>query len=266
MPRFSANVSMLFTEVPFLERFVAAANAGFPGVECQFPYLHEANEVADKVAMSGAEIVVINAPPGDWAAGERGIAALPGREQEFKDALEVALNYADIIECPRLHCMAGCITEDKRTKATDTYLANIAYAADQVQQAGLTLLIEPISLPGYFVGCPDHAVELLRQLDRRNIKILYDVHHAQRTQGNIAEFLEKHLDLIGHVQVSGVPGRNEPDKLGEINWPYLFDMLDSHGYDGWIGAEYNPRASTLAGLVWGADWGIGEGAKSKECT
>jgi len=264
MPRFSANVSMMFTELPFLDRFAAVAEAGFQGVECQFPYAHDSNEVADKIAMAGATIVIFNAPPGDFAAGERGLAALPGREQEFSDSVEVALGYAEMMDCPRMHIMAGCISEDKRTAATDTYLKNIAKAADMLQAAGVSLLIEPISMPGYFISSPDYAVDMMRRLDHKNVSILYDLHHAQRMQGNLAEFMEKHLAQIGHVQVAGVPGRHEPDQLGEINWHFIFDMLDSHGYDGWIGAEYNPRAGTLQGLGWAKDWGIGPGAKEKK--
>ena len=262
MPRFSANVSMLFTEVPFLDRFAAAAEAGFSGVECQFPYHHEANEVADRIAMSGATFALFNAPPGDFAAGERGFAALPGREGEFRESLEVALNYAAMTDCPRLHVMAGCISEDQRSAAMDTYLANIEVAADMTQAAGVTLMIEPISMPGYFVSRPDQALDIVRRLEHKNIAILFDFHHAQRTQGNLTEFVENNLGVIGHIQVAGVPGRHEPDRLGEINWPFVFDMLDSHGYDGWIGAEYNPRAGTVAGLGWAKDWGIGAGAKA----
>lgn len=261
MPRFAANVSLLFTEVPFLDRFAAAGEAGFSGVECQFPYHHDSNEVADKIAMASVTLALFNAPPGDFAAGERGLAALPGRESEFKESLEVALNYAEMTDCVRLHVMAGCITEDNRHAAMDTYLANLAVAADMALAAGVLLLIEPISMPGYFLTKPDQAVEVIRRLDHKNLALQYDLHHAQRTQGNLGEFLENNLPLIGHVQVAGVPGRHEPDQLGEINWHFIFDMLDAHGYDGWVGAEYNPRAGTLPGLGWARDWGIGSGAK-----
>ena len=263
MPRFSANVSLLFTEVPFLDRFAAAAEVGFSGVECQFPYHHDSNDVADKIAMSGLTFALFNAPPGDFAAGERGLAALPGREAEFKESMEVALNYADMTDCARLHVMAGCITEDHRTAAMDTYLANLAVAAEMALAAGVLLLIEPISMPGYFLTRPDQAVDVIRRVDHKNLALQYDLHHAQRTQGNLGEFLENNLPLIGHVQVAGVPGRHEPDKLGEINWHFIFDMLDAHGYDGWIGAEYNPRSGTEQGLGWARDWGIGLGIKAK---
>jgi hydroxypyruvate isomerase len=263
MPRFTANVSMLFTEVPFLERFAAAADAGFQGVECQFPYHVDSNEVADKVAMAGVSLVMFNTPPGDYASGERGLAALPGRETDFRESLEVALNYADMTECTMLHVMAGCMSEDQREEAMDAYLANLDAAADMAQAAGVTLLIEPLSMPGYFLSNPDQGVEIIRHLDRKNIKLQYDLHHAQRTQGNLGEFIENNFDLLGHVQVAGVPGRHEPDKLSEINWHFIFDLLDAHGYDGWVGAEYTPRAGTLQGLGWAKDWGIGPNAKKR---
>jgi hydroxypyruvate isomerase len=262
MPRFSANVSTLFTNVPFLDRFAAAAEVGFSGVECQFPYHHDSNEVADKIAMAGVTLAVFNAPPGDYAAGERGLAALPGRETEFQQSIEVALAYADMTECTRLHVMAGCITEDQRDDAMDTYLANLEFAAEMTRAAGVQLLIEPISsMPGYFLTRPDQAVEIIRVLDHKNIAIQYDLHHAQRAQGNLGEFLENNLHIIGHVQVAGVPGRHEPDRLGEINWHFIFDMLDAHGYDGWVGAEYTPRGNTVQGLGWAKDWGIGASVK-----
>ncbi len=266
MPRFSANVSLLFTELPFPERFAAAAEAGFSGVECQFPYHHDSNEIADRIAMAGVTFAMFNAPPGDYAAGERGLAALPGREGEFRESLEVALNYADMIECTRLHVMAGCISENQRHAAMDTYLENLAVAAAVSQAAGVLLLIEPISMPGYFLNRPDQAADIIRRLDHKNLGLQCDLYHAQRTQGNLGEFLENHLPIIGHVQVAGVPGRHEPDRLGEINWHFIFDMLDAHGYDGWVGTEYNPRAGTLAGLSWAKDWGIGLSAKSRQAT
>lgn len=262
MPRFSANVSMLFMEVPFLERFAAAAEVGFLGVECQFPYHCDSNEVADRIAMAGVTLALFNAPPGDFAAGERGLAAIPGREAEFRESIEVALAYADMTECTRLHVMAGCISEDQREQALDAYLDNLVAAADMAQAAGVQVLIEPLSLPGYFLSRPDEAVDVIRHLDHKNIALQYDFHHAQRMQGNLAEFFENNMALIGHIQVAGVPGRHEPDKLGEINWTFIFDLLDANGYDGWVGAEYNPRGGTVAGLGWAKDWGIGPKAEA----
>ncbi len=255
MPRFAANVSLLFTEKPFIERFAAAAQAGFKGVECQFPYHVDAIEVADQLAMAGTPLVLMNAPPGDFAAGERGLAALPGREEEFRDSVEVALNYAETAECPRHHVMAGCIEADET--AMDVYLANLMFAAERGQEVGVQILIEAIVMDNYFLTQPEQAAEVVRHLDHKNLRLQYDLYHAQRSQGNLAEFLEHNLDIIAHIQVAGVPGRNEPDKLGEINWRFIFDLLDAHGYGGWIGAEYTPRGDTLRGLAWAKEWGIG---------
>jgi hydroxypyruvate isomerase len=263
MPRFSANISMLFKEVPFLDRFAAVADAGFAGVECQWPYHHDANDVADRIAMAGLSMVLFNAPPGDYEAGERGLAALPGRESEFKDSLEVALNYAETAECTRLHCLAGCVSEDRRGAAMDTYLSNLTIAAEMGRAVGVQILIEAIVLPGYLLSTPSQALDVIRRVNHPNLGLQYDFHHAQRTQGNLTEFLENNLQHIGHIQMAGVPGRHEPDMLGEINWRFLFDTLDAHGYDGWVGAEYEPRGNTLQGLNWGKDWGIGPAAKSQ---
>jgi hydroxypyruvate isomerase len=257
MPRFAANVSLLFTEEPFLERFAAAAKAGFKGVECQFPYHHEAHHISDKLAMAGVKLALFNAPPGNFEAGERGLAALPGREIEFRDSLDIALSYADEMECTALHVMAGCVGEDQHEAAMDTYLANLAFAAERGKEEGVRILIEPIVMDNYFLTRPDDAVAVIEAIGHKNLALQYDVFHAQRSQGNIAEFIETHLGVIGHIQIAGVPGRHEPDKLSEVNWRFVFDLLDAHGYGGWIGAEYNPRAGTLAGLTWARDWGIG---------
>jgi hydroxypyruvate isomerase len=254
VPRFAANISTLFTEVPFLERPAAAAAAGFRGFECQFPYHHAAEDLA--AASAGLAVVLINAPPGDFAAGERGLAALPGRESEFRDALEVGIAYASAVGCKQMHVMAGIVSD--REAALSTYLGNIAYAAERCTQSGILVLIEAVSsIDGYLLARPDQAVEVLRRVQHKSLALQYDIFHAQRTQGNIAAFIESHLDLIRHVQVAGVPDRHEPDRLGELNWGFIFDLLDAHGYGGWIGAEYTPRAGTLAGLAWGRDWGLG---------
>lgn len=257
MPRFAANLSMLFTEVPFLDRFEAAAKAGFKGCEMQFPYLHPAEVVGDKAAMAGLKIAAFNAPPGDWAKGDRGLAAVPGREDEFKASLEVAVKYAEYLDCTNIHIMAGVVPEDQWEAALETYLRNVAYAADELHAEGLHCLIEainPIDMPGYFLTRPDDAVMVLGELDRPNLNILYDIYHAQITQGNLTDFIEGHFDRIGHIQIAGVPGRHEPDQMGEINYRYLFDLLDSAGYDGWIGCEYKPRIKTDVGLRWAREW------------
>lgn len=257
MPRFAANVSTLFTELPFLERFAAAAAAGFPGVEMQFPYHHPAEVVGDKIAMAGLKLALFNAPPGDWAAGERGLAALPGRQQEFRDSLEIAVSYAEFLDCERLHIMAGVVAEEDWEEAFETYLENIRYAADALHEEGIKCLIEPINthdVPGYFLSRPDDAVTVLEELDHKNLFLQYDLYHAQTVQGGITDFLETHLERIAHIQIAGVPGRHEPDQLSELNWRYLFNLLDSHGYPGWIGCEYHPRGRTEVGLKWAQEW------------
>ncbi len=258
MPRFSANISTLFKEHPFLERPQAAAAAGFTGIECQFPYHHEAEEVSEALTNAGMPLVLFNAPPGDFGAGERGLAALAGREQDFRDSFDVALAYADALDCAKIHVMAGVVGDDDIEGALDTFVGNLRYATQKCIEDGIMVLIEPLSsIEGYLLTTPNQGLDVLARVDRKNLRLQYDFFHAQRTQGNLSAFLENHLDAIGHVQVAGVPGRQEPDKLGEINWRYLFDLLDAHGYGGWVGAEYEPRGQTLAGLAWARDWGIG---------
>ena len=256
MPRFAANVSHLFTEVPFLERFAAAAACGFKGVECLFPYAEPAEKVGDAVAMAGLTMALFNAPPGNFAAGERGLAALPGRQQEFRDSIEVALNYAELLDCKRIHVLAGVVPEEKWVEALPVYIANLAVAADLAREVDVEVLIEPIVMEGYFIFRPDDALQVIDDVGAKNLKMLYDIFQAQQAQGGITDFLDSHLDVIAHIQIAGVPGRHEPDRSGELNWPYLFDLLDSHGYSGWVGAEYVPRSGTYAGLGWAKDWGI----------
>jgi hydroxypyruvate isomerase len=264
MPRFAANLSMLFTEVPFLERPAAAAAVGFPGVECMFPYHVDAEALADVLTAAGVPLVLFNAPPGDYAKGERGLAALPGREAEFRDSIAVALAYAAATDCPQLHVLAGIVAEEDIGAALDTYAENLVYAADECEAEGIKVLIEPIVMEGYLLTRPDDAVDLLRRIDHANLGLQYDLYHAQLAQGGLSAFLENNLDLIAHIQVAGVPGRHEPDALGEVNWRFLFDLLDAHGYDGWVGAEYAPRRDTLSGLAWARDWGIGAPRETTE--
>jgi len=260
MPRFAANLSTLFTEMPFADRFAAAAKAGFKGVEMQFPYLLAAEKVADLAAVNGLAVALFNAPPGDWAAGERGLAALPGRDSEFRDSLEIALDYADFMECPHIHAMAGVVAEEDWGPALDTYMDNLATAADMARDHGVTILIEPINpvdMPGYFLTRPEDALRVIEAINRPNLALQYDVYHAQMERGALTDTLEQSMHLIRHVQIASVPGRNEPDQQGEVNWRYIFDLLDAHGYGGWVGCEYHPRAGTLPGLRWARDWGIG---------
>lgn len=256
MPRFAANLTHLFTEVPFIERFAAAAACGFKGVECLFPYAEPAEKVGDAVAMAKVKMALFNAPPGDFAAGERGLAALPGRQQDFRDSFEVALKYAEFLECSRIHVLAGVVSEDQWDDALEVYFGNLAVATDLARGVDVTVLIEPIVMEEYFLTRPDDAVMAVEEVGAKNLKILYDIYQAQLAQGAITDFLDSHIDKIAHIQIAGVPGRHEPDRSGELNWPYLFDLLDAHGYDGWIGAEYVPRNGTHAGLGWAKDWGI----------
>ncbi len=256
MPRFAANISLMFNELPFLERIKAAADAGFKAVECQFPYHVDAIDFADACAMAGVKLALFNAPPGNWEGGERGFAALPGREQDFKDSIDIALAFADEAESPRIHVMAGVIEPDA-DGALETYEKNLIYAADRAKKEDVEVLIENIVMPGYFLTFPDQAADIVRRLEKKNLKVLFDAYHAQRAQGNLADFLENNLDIIGHVQVAGVPGRHEPDKFNEVNWRFIFDFLDAQGYDGWVGTEYNPRGETLRGLAWAKEWGLG---------
>lgn len=259
MPRFSANLSTLFTDLPFLDRFAAAAQAGFKGVEVQFPYHHDAARLGDVVAGNGLSMVLCNAPPGDWKAGERGLAAVPGREDEFRDALDLALHYCELMDCPRLHVMAGLADEEQVDEAFDTYVANLAYAAAEAEAQDVKVLIEPINpgdMPGYFLTRPDDALTVLEAVDHRNLFLQYDLYHAQITQGGLTDFIEGNLPRIAHMQVAGVPGRHEPDENSEINYRYLFNLIDAHGYGGWVGCEYKPRIDTRTGLRWAREWGI----------
>ncbi|MSO98594.1 MAG: hydroxypyruvate isomerase [Rhodospirillaceae bacterium] len=262
MPRFAANVSMLFTEVPLRERFALAAKCGFAGAECQFPYEIPAGEFGDVVAMSNKPLVLFNAPPGDYAAGERGLAALKGRESEFKDSLHTVLQYAEYTECKQVHVMSGVVAEDEQLAAIDVLVKNLEYAAKTLSPEGIRVLIENINIENYMTRTPTQAAEVVRTVGHKNLKLQYDIFHAQTLEGGITAFIENNIDIIGHIQVAGVPNRDEPDSLGELNWGYLFDLLDAHGYDGWIGAEYTPRHGTMEGLQWGRDWGISAPVKS----
>ncbi len=256
MPRFAANISLMFPEHPFIARIQAAADAGYKAVECQLPYHVDAIDIADACGTAGVKFAAMNAPPGNWEAGDRGLAAIAGREEEFRDSIDVALEFADTAECARIHVMAGCVLTDPDS-ADATYEKNIVYAADRAKEYGIEVVIENIVMPDYYLVFPDQAADIVRRLEHKNLKLLFDAYHAQRAQGNLAEFLENNLDIIGHIQVAGVPGRHEPDKFNEVNWRFIFDFLDAQGYDGWVGTEYTPRGDTLRGLGWGKDWGLG---------
>ncbi|WP_246793759.1 2-oxo-tetronate isomerase [Burkholderia perseverans] len=253
MPRFAANLSMMYNEQPFLERFAAAARDGFRAVEYLFPYEFPAAELKARLDGAGLVQALFNAPPGDWAAGERGIAALPDREDEFRRAVDTALDYARVIGNDKLHVMAGLVAADAdRARHRDTYLRNLAYAAQAAQSAGLQVLIEPINprdMPGYFLNRQDDAQAICREVGAPNLRVQFDCYHCQIVEGDLAKKLERDFAGIGHIQVAGVPERHEPD-LGELNYPYLFTLIDRLGYDGWIGCEYRPKAGTSDGLGW----------------
>ncbi|MEO8740239.1 MAG: 2-oxo-tetronate isomerase [Casimicrobiaceae bacterium] len=256
MPRFSANLSFLFNEVPFLDRFVEAANAGFGAVEFAFGYDYTMPEIAARLAANGLQQVLINAPPGDWAAGDRGLASSPGREHEFAASMVTALRYAEALSCPRVHVMAGVLPPDAdaatRTQHRATFVRNLRLGAKEAAAQGVMLTIEPINtrdVPGYFLNLQGEAHALREEIGADNVKVQMDFYHVQVMEGDIAIKFRQWQPHIGHVQIAGVPGRNEPD-IGEVNYFYLFDLLDELGYDGWVGCEYRPADTTRAGLAW----------------
>lgn len=253
MPRFAANLTMMFNEVPFLQRFGAAAQAGFKAVEFLFPYDHPAEEIAGQLKACKLENVLFNMPPGDWAAGERGIAALPGRETEFREGVARAIGYAKVLGTPRLHMMAGILPAGAdRALHRATYMANLRHACAEAGQHGIEVMIEPINtrdMPGYFLNTQAEAHAIREEIGAANLKVQMDFYHVQVMEGDIAMKVRRYLPHIGHIQVAGVPERNEPD-TGEVNYPYLFRLLDELGYAGWIGCEYRPAKGTVAGLRW----------------
>ena len=260
MPRFAANLSMMYPDVPFLERFAAAARDGFKAVEYLFPYAHSAADVAQRLTEHKLAQVLFNAPPGDWDAGERGFACLPGRDQEFRASIAQALEYAQALGCPRLHVMAGLVPEGStREKLYPIYLERLRVAADAARPHGIDILIEPINtrdIPGYFLNRQDHAHQVVSDVAASNLKVQMDLYHCQIVEGDVAMKLRRYLPSgnVGHLQIAGVPERHEPD-VGEVNYFYLFDVLDELRYDGWIGCEYRPRegkspGGTTAGLSW----------------
>ncbi|PWK37202.1 2-oxo-tetronate isomerase [Cupriavidus plantarum] len=253
MPRFAANLSMMYNEHGFLDRFAAAAADGFQAVEYLFPFEHAASEIRKRLDDNGLVQALFNAPPGDWAAGERGTAALPGREAEFREGFAKALEYASVIGNDRVHVMAGIVPADAdAARCRAVYLENLAYAAASAAAHGITVLMEPINtrdMPGYFLSRQDDAHTIRQQVGAANLLVQFDCYHCQIMEGDLAVKLKRDFAGIGHIQIAGVPERHEPD-LGELNYPYLFDVIDGLGYAGWIGCEYRPRAGTSAGLGW----------------
>jgi hydroxypyruvate isomerase len=253
LPKFAANLTLQFNEAPFMARFEAAAKAGFKAVEFLFPYDHGAPDIAAQLKAHGLQNVLFNLPPGDWAGGERGLACLPGREAEFRAGLAQAIEYAQALGTPRLHAMAGILPDGADPAPyRATYLANLAYAAAEAAQHGIMLLIEPINprdMPGYFLNRQADAHAIREQVGASNLKVQMDFYHAQIVEGKLAELATRYLPHVGHIQIAGVPGRNEPDR-GEIDYRFLFGLLDRLGYEGWIGCEYRPAGVTEQGLGW----------------
>lgn len=253
MPRFAANLSMLFTEAPFLGRFGRAAKAGFKAVEVQFPYEAPAAAIGERLAANGLTMVLHNLPAGDWAAGDRGIACNPARQAEFRAGVGRAIEYATTLAVPRLNCLAGkpgAGVDEATTRRT--FVDNVRFAAAECKRAGLALLMEPINnydVPGFWLNNTGKALSILDEVGADNLFVQYDIYHAQRYEGEIAATLTKHLAKIGHIQFADNPGRNEPG-TGELNFEFLFAHLDRIGYAGWLGAEYKPTTTTEAGLGW----------------
>ena len=257
MPRFAANLSMMFTEVPFPARFEAAARAGFRFVEFLFPYEHTPQDIARWLTDNNLKNVLFNMPPGDWQAGERGMSSIPGREAEFEAGVTRALEYAEAIGTPQLHAMAGLLPPGAdRHRHREVYISNLKRAAQTLARHQRTLLIEAINprdIPNFFVNHQADAHALREAIGEPNVKVQMDFYHAQIVDGDLTTLFKRYFDWIGHVQIAGVPGRNEPD-TGEINYDYLFKMMDDAGYAGYVGCEYRPKGRTEDGLGWLRAW------------
>ena len=264
MPQFAANLSLMYNELPFLDRFAAAARDGFTAVEYLFPYAFDAHELAARLRGNGLQQVLFNAPPGGstladmagaWDAGARGTAALPGRQAEFRAGVQAALHYAEALDCPRIHVLSGIVPPGvERESLKDLCVENLRWAGAEAARAGREVLIEPINLrdmPRYFLNRQDHAHELLDAVQMPSVKVQMDLYHCQIVEGDVATKLRQYLPTgrVAHLQIAGVPERHEPDR-GELNYPYLFDLIDALGYSGWIGCEYRPAAGTSQGLGW----------------
>jgi hydroxypyruvate isomerase len=253
MPKFAANLTMLFNEVPFMERFAAAKAAGFEAVEYLFPYAFDKNELVQALKANGLKQVLHNLPAGNWDAGERGIACHPDRTEEFRAGVDKAIEYAQALGCPQVNCLAGKLPAGvSREQAQATFVANLKYAAPKLKAAGIKLLIEPINfydIPGFFLNTTAQAAAIIEEVGSDNLFIQYDLYHAQRMEGELAATVQKHLARIAHIQLADNPGRNEPG-TGEMNYPFLFKHLDAIGYSGWIGCEYKPKTTTVEGLGW----------------
>ena len=248
MPKFAASVTMMFNEWVLLDRFEQAAAVGFDGVEIQAPYGEAPQDVAERVRRHRLDATLMNAP---FATG-----AIPGREQEYRDGLTRAFDYAVAAGCGQIHCLAGT-TEDSR--AEDTFVSNLRWASERARSHGIRLLLEPLNTqdnPGYFLTRSAQARRIIERVGTDNVFLQYDFYHMQIMEGYLAETVRANIDIISHFQIGGVPGRHEPDGMQEINFPYLFDVIDDLGFEGWVGCEYRPAGETVAGLTWARPWGI----------
>ena len=259
MTKLAANLTMLYNEVDFLDRFDAAAKSGFAGVEYLFPYAYPKEQLAEKLAKHKLAQVLHNLPAGDWAGGERGIACHPDRVGEFQDGVGSAIEYARALGCTQVNCLAGIAPANAdREKVRATFVDNLSFAADELEAAGIKLLIEPINtydIPGFWLSRTQQALDVIRDTGSANLFLQYDIYHMQRMEGELASTIKAHLPQIAHVQLADNPGRNEPG-TGEINYRFLFGFLDAIGYDGWIGCEYKPKGKTIDGLGWRAAHGV----------
>lgn len=257
MPQFAANLSLMYNEHDFLNRFAAAAADGFRGVEFLFPYAFDPGVLRARLEENTLQQILFNAPPGKWEAGERGLASVPGREAEFRRGIEQALVYAEALSCKRIHVMAGLLDENMgRERQRATYLENLAWAAELAASLNVTLLIEPINtrdMPCYFLNHQADARRICEEIGAPNLRMQFDAYHCQIVEGDLTNRMKQHFECIAHVQVAGVPMRNEPDE-GEVNFLPLFQLLDEWNYPGWVGCEYRPRHGTSEGLAWLRHW------------
>ncbi|MBU3547344.1 hydroxypyruvate isomerase [Polynucleobacter sp. MWH-Jannik1A5] len=253
MPQFAANLTMLFNEHPFMDRFEIAAESGFKAVEFLFPYAYKASEIRQKLDQNNLRLVLHNLPAGDWDEGERGIACLPDRMDEFKASVAKAIEYAKVLGVSQLNCLAGkAPTGLSQELLRATLIANLRYAAVELKKVNIKLLIEPINtfdIPGFYLSKTQQALDILNEVGADNVYIQYDIYHAQRMEGELSKTLEENISRIAHIQLADNPGRHEPG-TGEINYAYLFKLIDRIGYQGWIGCEYKPATQTQSGLDW----------------
>ena len=259
MPKLAANLSMMFNEVPFLDRFDAAAKAGFKAVEFLFPYDFPAAELKKRLDANGLTQALFNMPPGDWAGGERGLASLPGRQQEFRDSLNKALEYAEILDCKLIHCMAGIPPAGTSpVTAAALYASNLAWAGEEAKKAGRRLALEPINhrdMPGFHLNTVEQGAAVVDAIGIDKVGLQFDIYHCQVTQGDVTKRMEALIGRIVHMQIADVPARNEPG-TGEIGWDFVLRRIDELGYQGWVGCEYRPAGETVAGLAWRTRFGV----------